>query len=74
MYAAARSQGAAVITILCFVVGLFVVVALIAVAVGRRGPTRSHDGLHIERDLTGRAEASGGVLGVHTNHGTFPGV
>ncbi|WP_406299541.1 hypothetical protein OG948_30530 [Embleya sp. NBC_00888] len=60
------------ITILFFVVGLFVVVALIAVAAGRRGPTMSHDGLDIERDLTGRAESSGGVLGVHTNHGTFP--
>ncbi|MGW1992682.1 hypothetical protein [Embleya sp. NPDC001921] len=62
------------ITILSFVVGLVVVVGLIAVAVGRRGPTTSHDGLDIERDLTARAESSGGVLGVHTNHGTFPGV
>ncbi|MFI6584193.1 hypothetical protein [Embleya sp. NPDC050493] len=62
------------ITIITFVAGLIAVVAVLTVAVGKRGHTTSHEGLLIERDRTGRAEASGGIFSVHTNHGSFPGV
>ncbi|MET7297802.1 hypothetical protein [Embleya sp. NPDC005575] len=62
------------ITIIVFAAGLIALVAMIAVAVGRRGSSTSHDGLLIEQDRTSRAESSGGIFGVHANHGSFPGV
>ncbi|OPC80030.1 hypothetical protein B4N89_02870 [Embleya scabrispora] len=72
-----HSPGVAVITVF-IVTDLLLVVGVLIVFLGLRDRARTrtatHDGLRIERDNTTRAEASGGVLGVHTNHGSWPGV
>ncbi|MFI1580324.1 hypothetical protein [Embleya sp. NPDC020630] len=72
-----HSSGAAVITVI-LVADLLLVVGVLIVFLGLRDRARTrtvaHDGLRIERDNTTRAEAAGGVLGVHTNHGSWPGV
>ncbi|MEU0937043.1 MULTISPECIES: hypothetical protein [unclassified Embleya] len=62
------------ITIISFVLVLMALVTVIAVTVGKRGHTTSHEGLRIEQERTGRAESSGGIFGVHANHASFPGV
>ncbi|MGC0422098.1 hypothetical protein [Embleya sp. AB8] len=64
------------ITIICFAVGLLLLVVGITVKLGKRGSgrTTNHEGQLIERDRTSRAQASGGIFGVHANHSMFPGV
>ncbi|GCE01382.1 hypothetical protein [Embleya hyalina] len=59
------------VTDLLLVVGVLIV--LLCLRDRPRTRTATHDGPRIELDDTTRAEASGGVLGAHTDHGSRPG-